>query len=70
MTEIYLTAHVLTLVLEIIDFFYLLLKHLHSFLNLGYDVVLRDVDFCSLSETPSFTLFNDTAKLRKTTRIS
>ena len=70
MTEIYLTAHALTLVLEIIDFFYLLLTHLHSLLNLGYDVVLRDVDFYSLSETPSFTLFNNTAKLRKTTRIS
>ena len=54
MTEVYLTAHALTLFLEIIVFFIFYL-HLHLLLTLGYDVLLRDVDFCSLSETPSFT---------------
>lgn len=53
MTEVYLTAHALTLVLEIIDLIFYL--HLHTLLTLGYDVVLREVDFSPLSETPSIT---------------
>ena len=33
--------------------------------------VLREVSFCPLSETPSFTsVFNDTPKMRKTATIS
>ena len=53
MTEVYLTAHALTLVLEIIDLIFYL--HLHTLLTLGCDMVLREVDFNPLSETPSFT---------------
>ena len=34
-------------------------------------MVLREADFCPLSETPSFTLvFNDTPKMRKTITMS
>ena len=35
--------------------FFDLLLTVHSLLTLGYDVVLRDIVFCSMSETPSFT---------------
>ena len=41
MTDVYLTAHVLTLVLDIITFF-IFHSSSHSFLTRGYNVVIDD----------------------------
>ena len=40
MTEVYLTAHALTLVLEIIIFFFIFYSRLHSLLTLGYNMMI------------------------------